>query len=64
MQKLSVELKNAPRDTSLVPCSASPALNREETLSVQDKVLADNSSEENRRLPVGGLKVITPVYVL
>jgi len=47
VSKLSAEFKNAPRDTSLVPCSASSVLNREETLSVQDKVLADNLGEEN-----------------
>jgi len=64
MQKLLVELKNAPRDTSLVPCSASPALNREETLSVRSRVLANNIPEENQRLPAGGLKATTPVYVL
>jgi len=39
MQKLSVKLKNTPRDTSLVSCSVSSVLNKEETLSVQDKVL-------------------------
>lgn len=50
VSKLSAEFKNAPRDASLVPCSASPALNREETLSVRNKVLADNLGEEN--LPV------------
>jgi 5-methylcytosine-specific restriction endonuclease McrA len=64
MQKLSVKLKNTPRNTSQVPCSVSFVLNREETLSVQDKVLADNSSEENQRLSVGGPKAITLVYVL
>lgn len=64
VSKLSVEFKNAPRDASLVLCSASPALNREETLSVPDKVLADNLGEENLRLPVGGHKVTTLVYIL
>ena len=47
VSKLSAEFKNAPRDASLVPRSASSALNREETLGVQDKVLADNLGEEN-----------------
>ncbi len=64
MQKLSVKLKNTPRDTSLVPCSVSSVLNREETLSVQNKVLADNNSEENLRLPVGELKAITLAQML
>ena len=46
-QKLSVKLKNTPRDTSLVSCSVSSVLNKDQTLSVQDIVLADNISEEN-----------------
>ncbi len=47
MQKLLVELKNTPRDVQLllVPCSVSFSLNREETLSVEDKVLANNNPE-------------------
>lgn len=64
MQKLSVKLKNTPVDTSLVHCSVSPVLNRDQSLSVRDKVLADNNSEENLRLPVGGHKAITLVYIL
>ena len=47
MQKLSGKLKNTPGNTSLVPCSVSTALNREETLSVSSIVLTDNTSEEN-----------------
>jgi len=47
MQKLSVKLKNTPVNTSLVHCSVSSVLNKEETLSVQNTVLADNISEEN-----------------
>jgi hypothetical protein len=50
MQQLQVEFKNVPRNTSLVPCSTNPVLNREETLSIQDKVLACNNPEVN--LPV------------
>jgi len=64
MQKLLVKLKNIPRDTSLVPCSISSQLNKEETLSAVDKVLANNIPEENLRLPVGGSKTTTLVYVL
>ena len=45
--KLSVELKNAPEDTSLVLCSASCALNREEILSVYGICWLDNPGEEN-----------------
>jgi hypothetical protein len=45
---LSAELKNAPRDTSLVPCSVNGGLNREETLSDHRRVLTDNLGEENQ----------------
>ncbi|MCD6229970.1 MAG: RRXRR domain-containing protein [Candidatus Diapherotrites archaeon] len=48
MQKLSVEFKNAPGNASQVPCSVNEVLNREETLSVPCKVLADNNSDENQ----------------
>jgi len=64
MQKLSVKLKNTPGDTSLVSCSVSSVLNKEETLSMQNIVLADNNSEENIRLSVGGPKAITLIYIL
>lgn len=47
-QKLSAKLKNTPRNTSLVPCSVNSVLNKEETLSVQNKVLTDNNLEENQ----------------
>ena len=61
-QKLSGELKNTPTDTSLVYSSVSSGLNREETLSVQDKVLTDNNLEENiLRKEKQDLRV--PVYV-
>ena len=46
--KLSIEFKNTPRDTSLVPCSVSGRLNKEETLSVYHIVLVDNLGEENQ----------------
>jgi 5-methylcytosine-specific restriction endonuclease McrA len=48
MQKLLIEPKNTPTDTSLVCSTVSSGLNREETLSVQDKLLVNNSLEENR----------------
>jgi hypothetical protein len=48
MQQLQVEFKNVPRNTSLVPCSTNPVLNRDESLSVQDKVLACNNPEVNQ----------------
>ena len=44
---LSVEFKNTPRDTSLVPCSVTCVLNREETLSVHEVNWLDNFGEEN-----------------
>jgi len=44
---LSAELKNTPRDASLVPCSVNDGLNREETLSDHHRVLTDNLGEEN-----------------
>jgi len=65
-QKLSVKLKNTPRDTPLVSCSVSSVLNKEETLCVQDIVLADNISEENHSQHRGSsdLRVQNIVYVL
>ena len=48
ISELSGELKNTPRDASLVPCSANGGLNREETLSGHRKVLTDNLGEENQ----------------
>lgn len=53
----------APRDAPQVPCSASESLNREVTLSVTHKMLFDNRDEEDLRLPVGGPKANTLVYV-
>ena len=44
---LSVELKNTPKDTSLVLCSVTCALNKEETLSVHKVYWFDNFGEEN-----------------
>ena len=66
MQKLQVELKNAPADTSLVCCSANPELNRDQSLSAQGMVLACNIPEENHSQHRGssGLRVQSVVYVL
>ena len=47
MQKLSVKFKNTPGNASQVPCSVNEVLNREDTLGVSRKVLADNISDEN-----------------
>ena len=65
MQKLHGELKNTPGDVKLllVPCSVNPGLNKEETLSVQDKVLPCNISEGVQpQSHTGGLTVMA--YVL
>lgn len=64
MQKLQAKLKNAPADTSQVRRSANMALNRDQSLGVPSIVLTCNNPEENLRLPVGGLKDNTLVYVL
>ena len=47
VSRLSGELKNTPRDASLVPCSVNGGLTREETLSDHRRVLTDNFGEEN-----------------
>jgi hypothetical protein len=65
MQKLSVELKNTPRNVKslLVPCSVSSGLNREKALSNQNKVLADNNSEGAQPQHTGGsLKPLVYVF--
>ena len=61
MQKLSAALKNPPRDASLVPCSGNSVLNREETLSAQSIVRADNNPEENLRSGKSGQDLRVPV---
>ena len=53
----------APTDASQVCSSASEPLNREATLSEAHKMLFDNLDDENLRLPVGGPKADTLVYV-
>ena len=65
-KKLSVKFKNAPRDTSLVPCSANFVLNREEILGVQNKLLADNNLEVNHHQQRGGqnMSVSDIVFVI
>jgi hypothetical protein len=63
MQKLQGELKNTPRNTSLVPCSVSSGLNKEETLSDQNKVLTCNNSEENLLQYIGEQNLIVSVCV-
>jgi hypothetical protein len=62
MQKLLVEFKNVPLNTPLVQGSTSTQLNKEETLSVESKVLANNNPEVDPPLRRKGPKV--RVYVL
>jgi len=66
MQKLSAKPKNVPRDASLVPCSTSKSLNRDQRLSVTRRRLTDNNSEENRSQHGGSsdLRVQNVVHVL
>lgn len=66
MQKLSEELKNTPMDASLVRSSVSTELNKDQGLSVQNKVLSDNNHEGNRRQHRAGwnLRVSDIVYVI
>jgi len=61
MQKLQLELKNVPENASQVLCSTNSQLNREETLSVVDKVLDCNNPDVNQHQHIGGLKDV--VYV-
>jgi len=61
MQKLSGELKNTPTSTSLACSSVSSELNKEETLSVQNKLLTDNNSEENLQSGRTGQDLRVPV---
>jgi len=63
-QKLSGELKNTPTSASLACSSVSLGLNKPETVSVRDKVLTDNSLEENQLLHTGGLKANMYVCVI
>ena len=55
MQQFKEELKNVPRDTSLVPCSTNLELNRDQSLSVLDG--KDNLEKENLK---GKLTLNTP----
>jgi len=61
-QQLQIKLKNAPTDASQVCSTASSGLNKEETLSVQNKVRACNTLDVNLHQRIGGLKA--KVFVL
>jgi hypothetical protein len=62
---LQVKLKNTPTDAPLVCSSVSSVLNREEILSVQDKVLACNTPEVDLLQHTGdqNLRVSDIMYV-
>ena len=66
MQKLQAKFENAPRNASLVPCSVSSSLNKEEIPSVMSIVRTCNNSEENHQQhrAGSGLRVLNVVYVL
>ena len=64
MQKLTVKLKNTPRDTSLVPCSVTKPLNKVQRPSVARKVRTVNNPEENQHQLEGGLKAVALAFVV
>jgi hypothetical protein len=64
MQQLQGKLKNVPRNVPLVPCSTNSSLNKEETLSVKNKVLTCNNSEVDLPQHTEGQKVSVNVYVI
>jgi len=66
MQQLQSKLKNAPRNASLVPCSVNSSLNKDQSLSVENKVLNCNNHEGNlpQRKEGKNLRVSFMVYVL
>ncbi len=47
MQKLLVEFQNTSGDAPQVPCSVIGVLNRDKSLSVPYKILANNNSDED-----------------
>ena len=66
MQQLQVKLKNTPTDASQVCSSVSSVLNKEETPSVQNKVLTCNNLEGNplQRTGEQNLRVSVDVCVV
>ncbi len=54
MQQFKAKLKNTPMDAPLVCSSVNSVLNKEETLSVQGKVLALNNLEVDLLQHKGG----------
>lgn len=63
MQKFKEKIKNLPTNTSLVRCSKTCQLNKEETLSVDKKALSLNNPEENQSCLVDKKKHYILVFV-
>jgi hypothetical protein len=66
MQKFKVKFQNSPTDAPQVCSSENPVLNRDQSLSVQDKVLTLNNLEVDQHQHKGGQGSRVPVitYVL
>jgi ribosomal protein L28 len=66
MQKFKVKFQNSPTDAPQVCSSENPVLNRDQSLSVQDKVLALNNLDVDQHQHKGGQGSRVPViaYVL
>jgi len=66
MQKLQAKSKNVPRNASLVPCSTTLPLNRDQSLSVVGKLLTCNNLEVNLLQHIGhqNLRVSGCVYAI
>ena len=66
MQKFKVKFQNVPMDAPQVCSSTNPVLNRDQSLSVQDKVLALNNLDVDQHQHKGGRGSRVPViaYVL
>ena len=63
MQKLQAKSKNVPRNDSLVPCSTTLPLNRDQSLSVVGKLLTCNNLEVNLLQHIGEQVLRLPVCV-
>ena len=63
MQKFKAKLKNVPRNAPQVSCSTSTVLNKDQSLSVQSKVLTLNNLEVDLRQHKDGQKVSVKTYV-
>ena len=63
MQQFKVKFKNVPTDTPQVCSSTNSVLNKEETLSVQDKVLTLNNLDVDQPQHIEGQKLSVIVMV-